>query len=93
MEITKEQVQEYIHKNFYSFFVEALAKYVRDIMCKGATEEDMKDLKTELKDLIFDAISYGVKNYLNDHENEAIQIISDKFLERFSDKEITISFN
>lgn len=95
MEITREQVREYINKNFDSFFVEALAKYVYDVICppEGRDEESMQEYRTELKNLIFDAISAGVKEYLNECEDEAIKIISEKFFEKFSNREISIHFD
>lgn len=93
MEITKEQVQEYIHKNFDTFFVSGLAQYVKDTMCVGANEEDMKELRSEIKQLIFESISNGVKEYLQEYDGEAVKIISKQFLEELAYKKISITFN
>lgn len=94
IKITIEQVKEYIEDNFSAFFVEALAKYVKDVICPNATttQEEMQEYRNELKFLIRDGICDGVKEYLREYEGEAVEIIANQFLKQFSDKEISINF-
>lgn len=93
MEITKEQVQEYISKNFDTFFVEALAKYIKDVMfIDNPSNEVIEDYREEFKQLIWDGIAHGTKSYLEDNEAESFKILSKEFLNYFSKKDISISF-
>ena len=94
-EITKEDVQDYISLNFDSFFVDALAKYVKDVIFpnKDNSEEEIKDYRDEIKQLIWEGISHGTKEYLEEYDGEAVKIISREFLKEIGNKEISIKFN
>lgn len=99
--ITKEQVKEYINKNFGVFFVDALAKYVKDVIFPQPDNESdeehqtaLEEYREELKQLIWEAVSNGVLEYLRDGDGEAVSIICKELSAHFALREpsITISF-
>ena len=90
MEITKEQMQEYIQKNFDTFFVEGLAKYVKDVMLADLSKESIEEYREELKHLIWEAISHGVKSYLEEYNGEAVKIIASELVDSFRYKRFSI---
>lgn len=93
MEITEEQIKKYINKNWNNCFVLGMAKFVRDAMFSKQTDEDMEDYRQELKDLIFEAISDGVKTYLEQHDAEAMGIIGSSLSNALENKKITVRFD
>jgi len=97
MEITKEQVQEYIKKNYDSFFVSALSKCIKEIMFPNCNKENQKEYeeeyKEELKQLIYQSISYGVKEYLEDSDLDFIGTVFREIVKDLSYRKLSISFD
>ncbi len=93
--ITKQQVQDYISENFDSFFVDALAKYIRDVIFpEPKNEEDVEEYREELKQLVWDGISNGFSKYLSSdyHEGgkELSSAIAQALLEDLFSRKVSI---
>lgn len=91
MVISKEQFEEYIKDNWSNHFFKALVEVIRqELFYEDVIEK--RNYAEEVKGWIYEAITDGVKEYLNEYEGEAIKIIANEFLEKFSDRQISIHF-
>lgn len=88
--ITKEQFNDYMEENWNEHFHGALLQCVREQLFPEKDPEKLKDYREELKQLIWEAVSDGVKTYLDAHDGETIDIIAKGFSERISEKTITV---
>ncbi len=52
---------------------------------------EKEEYNDDLKQLIWEAVAKGVKDYLKEYEEEAVKIIAKEFLEHFSNKDISIN--
>ena|SRR5947207_15192036 len=65
--ITKEQFNNYINENWNEHFYLALAECLRKEMFSNASKEDREEYKNEIKRLVKDGISDGVKYFLDEN--------------------------
>jgi hypothetical protein len=90
MTITKEQFNEYLNENWNEHFYKALVECVKNELFCHKNDEDKKDYRDELKQLIYSAVSDGVKDYLFSNEGEIVEIITKQFVKQFSYRQITL---
>ena len=88
MKITQKQFEEYMDKNWDQHFYMALVEAIKENLFPNA--EASKEYREELKQLIWEAVSHGVKSYLEDYNGEAVKIITKEFLEGFSERDISL---
>ncbi len=89
--ITKEQFNEYLNENWNEHFHKALVECVKESLFPVIEAERLKEYRKELKQLIWEAVSDGVKTYLDAHDEETIDIIAKGFSERLAEKTITFT--
>ena len=91
--LTSEQIEKYLNKNWNACFISAMAKSIRDIICRDCKEEDIEEYREELKQLLWEAVGQGVKDYLNEYDGEGVKIVAREFMEEFSQKSVSIKFD
>jgi len=95
--ITKQEVQEYIQENFDTFFVDALAKYILNAMSPDPEDRlSPEEYREDLKQLIWEGIAHGVKEYLDEYEHsyQFMEKLASEMVGRFlhAHKRISVSF-
>lgn len=85
----KEEVEAYINDNWNSHFFKALTEHLKETMLER-DKDQKEDYRQEIKQLIWEGISDGVKCYLDENQKDLIDKIAEKFGDSF---EINVNIN
>lgn len=64
MEITKEEVDKFIDENWNQCFYKALADHLKNTLLDN---NEKKDYREEIKQLIWEGVSNGIKDFLSEN--------------------------
>ncbi len=85
--ITKEQVREYIDENYNEFFVDALTKYVKEVIFdESASLDDRSEYRKEVKDLIYDGVKHGTLEYLEKNGDSYMRTVAEELFKGILNK-------